>query len=480
MNTKWFMTLGLLVVLMLVVSACGATPTPEVIEKVETVEIEVEKIVTVEVEKEVVKEVEKEVVKEVVVTAEAMGEEVTLVVWDDWSREAESAMIEAIIAEFEAQHPGVKVDRVVKSFEDMKATAKLSLSDPNGPDVIQVNQGLSDMGALVKAGLLADLSPYAEKYRWYEIFSPGLAARNSFTPDGETFGKGNLYGIAPNAELVGVYYRQDIFDELGLEIPQTFAEFEAALETIKQAGYVPITFGNLDGWPAFHIHSEIQNVLIPDRSYIDNIMFAWEPATWNTPENIEAAAKVQEWVDAGYFTPGFEGIGYDDSTALFDSGEGAMMITGSWMSSTFEQGPYADEIRFFLVPPMEEGGYKLTVGGTGGGFAIRAGSTKADLAAEYINMIMSRQMAESLIESGTVPVAPVEPSVLQEGTLFADLVNAWNHMNEIDGVGHYTDWATPTFFDTYSAAIQELMAKQITPEEFVQKLEEDYAGYHGY
>jgi raffinose/stachyose/melibiose transport system substrate-binding protein len=70
--------------------------------------------------------------------------------------------------------------------------------------------------------------------------------------------------------------------------------------------------------------------------------------------------------------------------------------------------------------------------------------------------------------------------VLEEGTLFTDLVMAWNYMNQIDGVGHYTDWATPTFFDTYSAAIQELMGKQITPEEFIQKLDEDYAGHHGY
>ena len=33
-------------------------------------------------------------------------------------------------------------------------------------------------------------------------------------------------------------------------MPKTFAEFEAALQQIKDAGYVPLTFGNLDGWPA--------------------------------------------------------------------------------------------------------------------------------------------------------------------------------------------------------------------------------------
>jgi raffinose/stachyose/melibiose transport system substrate-binding protein len=407
-------------------------------------------------------------------------EEVTLQVWDIWGRDEESKVIETLHGEFEEAHPGVSIERTVKSFEDMKATAKLGLSNPDGPDVAQINQGESDMGALVKAGLLKDLTPYAEQYGWYDKFSQGLVARNSFTPDAEQFGEGNFYGIAPTAEFVGVYYRKDIFDELGLEVPETVTELEAAMDAIKEAGYVPVAFGNLDGWPMFHIHGEFQNVLIPDRYYLDNIMYAWEPGTWNTPENVEAAAKVQEWVEKEYLTPGFEGISYDDSTALFDSGEGAMMITGSWMSSTFAAGPHGENIGFFLFPPAEEGQNKLAIGGTSTSYAIREDSPNADLAAEYIDLMMSDRAAELWVESATVPVVPVDPGALEEGTLFTDLVKAWAQMNANDAVGHYTDWATPTFYDTYSAAGQELMGLQITPEEFVEKLQADYAAYHGY
>ncbi len=41
----------------------------------------------------------------------------------------------------------------------------------------------------------------------------------------------------------------------------------------------------------------------------------------------------------------------------------------------------------------------------------------------------------------------------------------------------YLDWATPTFYDTVTAAVQELMAQRITPEEFVAKIQEDYADF---
>ncbi len=412
-------------------------------------------------------------------TLKSTPEATTLLVWDIWTGEADSQVIETLHGEFEAAHPGVTINRVVKSFEDMKTTAKLALSSPDGPDVAQINQGEPDMGALVKAGLLVDLTPYAEQYGWFDKISAGIVARNSFTPDGKVFGEGNFYGVAPTAELVGVYYRKDIFAELDLSVPKTFAEFEAALETIKAAGYVPINFGNLDGWPALHTFSEIQNVLLGDegRNYLDDLIYGRGNVSWDIPENVEAAAKLQEWAEKGYFTPGFEGIGYDDSWPLFNNGEGAMMLTGSWLSGSFAAGPYADKIGFFLVPPETEGAYKVSVGGTSTAYAIRADSPNADLAAEYIDWMMSDRAAALWAESGVVPVQPVAPDLVEPGTLFADLVAAWNHMNQTDSVGHYIDWTTPTAFDVETAAVEELLAFQITPEEFVQKVEEDYVAF---
>ena len=184
--------------------------------------------------------------------------DVALTVWDIWTRDVDSQVIETLDREFEAAHPGVVVNRVVKSFDDMKATAQLALSSDDGPDVAQINQGESDMVALVRAGLLTDLTPYWQKYGWSDRFAPTLAARNSVLGDGSAYGQGNLYGIAPNAEFVGVFYNKEIFANAGVAVPKTFADFEAALETLKASGETPIMFGNLDGWPAIHTYSEIQ------------------------------------------------------------------------------------------------------------------------------------------------------------------------------------------------------------------------------
>jgi raffinose/stachyose/melibiose transport system substrate-binding protein len=80
------------------------------------------------------------------------------------------------------------------------------------------------------------------------------------------------------------------------------------------------------------------------------------------------------------------------------------------------------------------------------------------------------------MEQERVPTVP-NLALVKENTIHADVAAAWSAVNENDGVGHYQDWASPTMFDTDIAAIQEMLAHAITPEEFVQKIEKDYAAY---
>lgn len=404
----------------------------------------------------------------------AAQEPVTLTVWDSWVRDVENEVIETLNAEFEAANPGVTIERTSKSFDDMKATAKLALSSADGPDLAQVNQGLSDMGAMVQAGILADLTPYAEEYGWLDILSPSLAARQSFSEDGEVFGEGNLYGMPLTAEFVGVYYNKAKLEAAGLSLPTTLAEFESALQTLKDAGEIPIQFGNLEAWPAIHTYGQIQHEYVT-RQYLDDFIYGRNNVSFVTPENEEAAAKLQEWVDAGYFTPDFAGIGYDDSWQAFKSGEGAFMITGSWISG--ELAVAEDQaFGFFLFPPLEEGQVNMQVAGTSLAYAIREDSPNRDLAAKYVDFLLSDRAVEAWMEAQVVPLG-VKSDQVEAGTLYGDLVAGWNRIQTTNSAGHYLDWATPTFYDTLTAALTELMGGAIDPATFVQTLEEDYAAY---
>lgn len=403
------------------------------------------------------------------------SEDITLVVWDQFYRPEESAVIEKLNAEFEKAHPGVIIQREVKVLDDLKMTVKLALAEADGPDVAQVNQGRSDMGALVEADLLLPLNDYLAKYGWGNVFSTSVASRNSFTPDGKSFGQGNLYGVSPTAEVVGVFYNKGIFKKNRWSVPTTFEEFQELLAKIKKAGITPISFGSLDGWNAIHEFSAIQHLLVSS-DYINNLTYGVNNVSFDTPENQEAAQILLDWAQAGYFTDGYPGIGYDDSNNNFKAGEGAMTITGSWFAPELMTGT-DQEFGFFLLPGLS-GKQTMAIGGVGVPYAIRKTTQHPDLAAEYLNWMISPRAAELWAKAGMLPAMSLpENTNVKTNNLFGETLNAWETINKNNAVGHYIDWATPTFYDTLVAELQKLLGSIATPADFTAAVERDYAQF---
>ena len=125
---------------------------------------------------------------------------------------------------------------------------------------------------------------------------------------------------------MGVYYNKQMLADLGLTIPTTFGEFEQDLDVAKQAGEVPIQFGNNDAFPGIHEYAVIQDQMA-STSYLTRLHLRdarSDALSFDTPENVEAATTLQDWAQKGYFTPGFGGGGYDNAVANFGEWPGAV------------------------------------------------------------------------------------------------------------------------------------------------------------
>lgn len=395
---------------------------------------------------------------------------VTLVVWDNFTRDAEQPMIEQLNAQFEEAHPGVTIQREAYLTSDMDTLLPRELSQDSGPDVAMINQGITKMGAMVAAGLLLPLNDYADQYDWWSRYGAGLHARNSVSDDGTQVGSGSLYGVSVTAEVVAVFYNKTIFSDLGLEVPTTWDELETALQTVKDAGIVPITFGNLEGWPGIHTYGALAHVY-SNLDDIDNMIYRREGGTFLTEGNLNGAQTFVDWIDAGFFSPGFAGMDNDtNATAEFTSGASAMWLAGNWNSGTIIAALGEENVGFFLLPSPIGDEVAPTIGGIGLGYGIRATSANADLAAEYIDLITSPEAASLLFDNGYVPAIAVDESKLTEGTLTTDVVHAWNTISAANKVGQYFDWTLPDI----GSRIQELAGKQLSPEDFVNAVEADY------
>jgi raffinose/stachyose/melibiose transport system substrate-binding protein len=397
---------------------------------------------------------------------------VTLTVWDQECCGV-SKVWDQLNAEFEAKYPNVTINRVNRDFGELKALLKLAMQGPHGPDVVEANQGWPDMGQLVKSGLLLPLDNYAQAYGWTDRVSDNVMAVSRWSPDGKQFGTGNLYGFTTMGEIIGVYFNKQKLEDLGLTVPTTLAEFENDLQVAKDAGEIPIQFGNNDAFAGIHEYAVIQDQLAAKQTLTDFIFGTQGSALrFDTPENIQAAQTLQDWATKGYFTPGFGGAGYQTVVNDFAKGNGVFNITGNWIVG--DLGADNTDYGFFLMPPVNQGDPPVSTGGAGFPLSIAAGTDHADTAAAYLDWMTSDHASELLVPTGQLPLSETETASVQSGTVLADVVAAAQQISQSNGVVPYEDWATPTFYDTLTAGIQELMVSRISPEEFAAKVQADY------
>jgi raffinose/stachyose/melibiose transport system substrate-binding protein len=400
---------------------------------------------------------------------------ITLTVWDQESGQV-GKIWDQLNAEFQQKYPNVTIKRVNRDFGELKTLLALAMSGPHGPDVVEANQGWPDMGHLVKAGLLLPLDNYAQAYGWTSRVSPNVLRVSSWSPDGKEFGTGSLFGYTTLGEIVGVYYNKQMLSDLGLTVPTTFDEFQQDLDTAKQAGQIPIQFANNDAFPGIHEFATIQDQIAPT-SYLTDLIFGTQrdQLSFDTPENVQAATTLQDWANKGYFTPGFGGAGYDDSVSNFAKGEGLFMITGNWIVENL--GADNKDFGFFPMPPANAGDPPVATGGAGFPLSIAAGTEHADAAAAYIDWMTSDHASDLLLQTGEIPLHNGKTTAAEPGTVLADVVDAARSVSDANGVVPYEDWATPTFYDTLTSSIQELMVNRLTPDQFVQNVEADYKDF---
>jgi raffinose/stachyose/melibiose transport system substrate-binding protein len=398
--------------------------------------------------------------------------DVTLTVWDQEIRGGQKAQIEELNQQFQQKYPNIKLKRVSRSTDDLNTTLKLALSGNEPPDVFQANNGRPQMGSFVQAGQLLPLDRYADAYGWKDRYPESVRKYSSYSPDGKTFGTGSLYGLPQVGEVVGIFVNKGKLEKAGVTMPQTWDEFEKSLATLKGKGELPLVLGNLDKWPAIHVFGTVQAQNVqPDA--IRTLGFGQKGGSWKSPENTKAAQTLVDWVDKGYFSKDVNGQGYDPAWQAFSKGTGAYLIAGTWLQADLGKA-MGDDVTFVL-PPSASGSPAAT-GGTGIPWAVSSKSKHPDAAAAYINFITSPDAMGVLAKNDNLPIADTAEQEAPNA-LAKDVFGAFGTAVEKDALVPYLDYATPTMADTIGAALQDLLAKKATPEQFLETLEKDYSGF---
>ena len=400
--------------------------------------------------------------------------EVTLTVWDQEVRGGQNEQIEALNAAFMEAYPNITIDRVSRSTDDLRTTLRLALSGDDAPDVVQANNSRSEMGQYVAAGLLVPLDEYAEGYGWSDRFPDSVRALASYSDDGAVYGEGQLYGLPQMGEIVGLFYNKTKLDELGVEPPATTDDFVAAVEAAQAAGETPVQFGNSEGWPGIHEYGFVQNQFVdaeidpgprlrPARLVVD---VGGQPRRGRGDRVVGRLRGLRRWLQRrrlrhrlAELRPGRRRVLRRRHLARRrprrGHGRRGGLCAHSRRRQRAEPGDWRDQ------HPVGDPGQRR----------------EPDAAAAYIDFITNSEAMTVVTEAGNLPV--VDADAQQVEGLLAEVFTAWAQAGEEDLLVPYLDYATETFYDTITAAVQDLLAGQRSPQEFLEHLESEYSAAVG-
>ena len=247
--------------------------------------------------------------------ASTSAADVELTFWS-WRTEDIDAY-EKFIKVFEAENPGITVKFIPFKNTEYNTILATALQGGTGPDIIHL-RSYGGMEALAEAGYLMELT---------EAEVPDLAKFDKDVLRGASNRHtGKVYGVPFAIQTVQVLYNKAIFDELGLEEPETWDEFLKLCQTIKDAGIVPLANGGKEGWtletlfggvaPNFYGGNDFSDAVINgDTNFLD------ERFIYSLGKMLELRP---------YMPKDFMGIGYTDIQMMFAQEMAAMMIGGSY------------------------------------------------------------------------------------------------------------------------------------------------------
>jgi len=236
---------------------------------------------------------------------------------ESWRVDDKDLWEQEVIPAFNKAHPEVEVNFAPTSPTEYNASLNTRLAGGTAGDLITCRPFDVSL-ELFNKGHLADIKDLEGMGSFSDV------AKGAWQTD-----DASASFCMPMASVIhGYFYNTEIFDELGLSVPQTEAELFATMDKIKsESRYTPMALGTNDGWETHQI-----------------VYTGIGPNYWKGEEGrkalIEGTAK---FTDAAFVAPleqmakwgpylsrGYEAQTYSDSQNLFALGRAAIYPAGSW------------------------------------------------------------------------------------------------------------------------------------------------------
>jgi raffinose/stachyose/melibiose transport system substrate-binding protein len=214
---------------------------------------------------------------------------------------------------------------------------------------------------------------------------------------------GNVFVLPVDIDIAGIVYNRDILAECGVDVDslQTWADFEAACEVIKEKGYTPVYLGGKDDWtigqffdwvaPSFYITNEADN----DRAALLDGSFDW--SKWAAIADMFA-----KWNAAGYLNVDAATSDYATCTTELGLGNVAFEFFGTYaLVDANKAGPA--NLGMMPIPAAAAGDSPTLIAGERLAVGMWKDSKHPDEALQFINYLARPDVMSRLATANGTP-----------------------------------------------------------------------------
>lgn len=343
---------------------------------------------------------------------EAPAAEQVVLTWLQDDSEQSQANSKALADAYMALHPNVKITIENRpQGGDGDNIVKTRLATGEMTDIFSYNSG-SLLQALHPADTLVDLSQEPFMTNIVDSFIPTVSQ------DGQTFG-------VPTGTAMGggILYNKKVFEQLGLKVPTTWAEFEANNEKIKAAGITPViaSYGPNNTWTS-------QLFVLADYCNLQNAMpnfaadfTANKVKIADTPAAMEGFNYLAEGNTKGWYQKDFATASFDQALKMLADGSGAQypMLSFALAPIAANSPDAVQDIGFFGQPGTDAAKNCATIWMPQGTYIPKT-TKNVQAAKDFLGFIASVAGADAL----TAKVPPQGPYMIKGAKLPADALPA--------------------------------------------------------
>lgn len=318
-------------------------------------------------------------------------EEVVLKYWT-WYPNADQ--FEEVIATYEKENPNVKIDLNV--MESKAYQEKLPIALATNEDIDLAGVQPTAMAGQVKTYLLP-LESLLKKYvgeDWGKDYAVADIEASKSLTDGELY----MLSIVRAGAMMG-YYNVELFEEYGLEVPETIEDYKALADKLKEIDptILPASFAGKDAW----VCDEIMLTIMGQTSDYYN-KWRYDGASVDSKEYIDAMGNFKRFFDEGIFTMDVFDLDYGRAYEMFTSGKAATFYQGTWegglLSPTVREGKQIalGNVGAFALPVVEEGGEPSLRSYLDAGIGVVATTKHEEEATKFLNYIVAGEGVDLL------------------------------------------------------------------------------------